>query len=278
MGTAVSTAVDRLRHTASLPNPVDAATMTAIIALVNDQQLTQMLPPLLDDIHGQVAEDHKDYEGPLCLLDVDCGTGHTTLTLASLTRHWRRPVQLEGWDLDQEKLEIAQARCKDIRWEKNMNSSVTFARVNQWGRLQKGLPISPYSRHGYDFVLSSLAMRSMPLDLFFRGIEGLLGRNDVAVVTCVHPDFAVAGPSSARSEDEKGVPREEVRLIHSVNDVLEAAAKFGLVIQRVVKEAKLSIEMVQRLGPGQREAAEEWVGRKVWFGVVLRRVVDGDGP
>ena len=44
-----------------------------------------------------------------------------------------------------------------------------------------------------------------------------------------------------------------------------------------MKEAKLSTEVVQGLEHGQREAAKEWVGQKVWFGAVFRRIVD-TGP
>jgi SAM-dependent methyltransferase len=277
MGAASSKVFDGPRHAARVAIPMDAATITAIVAAVNEQQLAHMLPPLLMDLHGQVAEDHKDHEEPLSILDLDCDAGHDTLTLACLTRSWRKPVQLEGWDRDKEKLEIATIRCKDVHWE-NSNSSVTFNHVSHWGRLQKRLPILPYFRHMYDFVLSSLMMQRLPLDLFFRGIEGLLGRDGVALVTCVHPDFGATERGSIGSEDEKGGLMEEVRSMHSMKDVLEAAARSGLTLQGVVKEAKLSMDVVQRLEHSQREVAREWVGRKIWFGIVFQRISDHHGP
>lgn len=273
MGTTASKAGKKSQCDTSALSPMDTATMTAILAAVNEQQLANMIPPLLVDLHGIVAEDHKDYDSPESLLDLDCDDGHHTLTLASLTRDWRKPVQLEGWSHDKEELESATARCKDVRWE-NTNSSVTFSHIEPWSRLQKGLPISPYFRHMYDLVLSALVVHRLPLDIFFKGIEGLLVRDGVAVITCVHPDFAVAEAGCSGTEDEQGGLGEKVRFKHSVKDVLEAAIRSGLTLQEVVREAKLSIEVVQRLEHSQREVVKEWVGRKVCFGVVFKRIVD----
>ena len=275
MGTAISKAYHGLRHdhVSSAPDPIDAATATAITAAVNEQQLASLLPPLLANLH----EENAKLGGPTSLLDLDCEAGHNTLALAHLTRHWRVPVQLEGWDRDGEKLEFAKARCKDVQWD-DTNSSVTFTRTNHWRRLQVGHPGLTYFRHMYEFVLSTLVMHRMPLDVFLKGIEGLLSRDSVALVTCVHPEFGVVENGFTGSEDEKGRVMEEVRFTHSVQEVLEAAAKCGLTVQGAVKEVKLGTEVIERLEHGLREDATKWIGRKVWFGVVLRRLVDNTVP
>jgi hypothetical protein len=126
----------------------------------------------------------------------------------------------------------------------------------------------------YDFVLSALVIHRLPLDIFFKGIEGLLVRDGVAVVTCVHPEFAGAEQCSMRVEAEKRGAMDGARFMHEIQDVLEAATRFGLTLQGAVKEVKLSMEVVQRLEHSQREVAKEWVGRKVCFGVVFKRIVD----
>ncbi|KAM0712698.1 hypothetical protein Q7P35_000145 [Cladosporium inversicolor] len=263
MGTATSKAIDGPNH----------ATTTAIVTAVNEQQLAHLLPPLIAELQGNVADDHTDSHGPICLLDLDCRIGHNTLTLARLTHHWRVPVQLEGWDCDEDNLEVARTRCKAFQWE-NTNSSVTFSRADHWKRLEIGHPGLKYFRHMYEFVLSTLVIHRMPLDVFFKGIEGLLSRGSVALVTCVHPEFGGAEPDLNGSEDEKGRVVEGVRFRHSVQEVLGVAKRCGLTLQGAVNEVKLSTTMVEGLEQGLREDARTWVGRKVLFSVVLRRVTD----
>lgn len=276
MGPAISKAHNVLHrnHTASAPDPIDAATATAIIAAVNEQQLALLLPPLVAALDVKNAtEENASSEGPLFVLDLDCGTGHNTLTLASLTHDWRVPVQLEGWDRDGEKVEIAEARCKDVRWE-NTNSSVTFSRADHWRRLEIGHPVLKYFRHVYEFVLSTFVVKNMPLDVFFKGIEGLLSRDSVALVTCVHPEFGGAGSCLDMSENEEGETLGVLRFRHSVQEVTRIATECGLTLEGAVNEVKLSSMVVEGLEESLRGDARKWVGRKVLFSVVLRRVTD----
>lgn len=272
MGAATSKAVDSPRQTANAQISMDATT-TAIITAVNEQHLAYLLPLLIAELQGNIAAEHTDSDGPLLLLDLDCSTGHNTLSLARLTHHWRVPVQLEGWDHDREKVEIARARCKDVPWE-NTNSSVTFSHANHWKRLQIGHPGLKYFRHMYEFVLSALVLHRMPLEVFLKGIEGLLSRGSVALVTCVHPEFGVAEWGSTGSEDEKGETGGETAFRHSVQEVLEVAAECGLTLQGAVTEVKLSSTMVKGLEQSLKGDAKKWVGRKVLFSVVLRRLTD----
>lgn len=266
MGTTMSKDVDGPNH----------ATATAIVTAVNEQQLAHLLPPLIAELDGNDAtREDANSGGPLFLLDLDCGTGENTLTLAGLTRHWRVPVQLEGWDRDEDKLKIARVRCKDCQWE-NTNSSVIFSEGNHWKRLEIGHPALRYFRHMYEFVLSTLVMHRMPLDVFFKGIEGLLSRDSVALITCVYPEFGVAEGGLSGSEDEKSEMRGEPEFRHDVQEVLDAAKRYGLTLQGTVKEAKLNTEVVERLEHSVRDDARKWIGRKVWFSIVLRRVTDDE--
>ena len=59
-----------------------------------------------------------------------------------------------------------------------------------------------------------------------------------------------------------------------MQEVLSAAKRCGLTLQGAVKEVKLSTEVVERLEHSVRDEAKKWIGRKVWFSVVLRRVTD----
>lgn len=126
----------------------------------------------------------------------------------------------------------------------------------------------------YEFVLSTLVMCRMPLDVFFKAIEGLLSRDSVALITCVHSEFGVAGGGLSGSEDGKSEMRDEPVLRHDIQEVLNAANRCGLTLQEAVKEVKLSTETVEKLEHSVREDAKKWLGHKVWFGVILRRVTD----
>lgn len=264
MGTTTSKAVDGPNH----------ATATAIVNAVNERQLAHLLPPLIAELDSNDAtREDASSGGPLFLLDLDCGTGQNTLTLAGLTRHWRVPVQLEGWDSDGEKLEIARARCKDCQWE-NTNSSVIFSEGSHWKRLQIGHPALKYFRHMYEFVLSTMVMHRMPLHVFFKGIEGLLSRDSIALVTCLHPEFGVTERGLDGNKDVGNEIRGESGFRHDVQEVLSAAKRCGLTLHGAVKEVELCTEVIEKLEHSVRENARKWVGRKVWFSIVLRRVTD----
>ena len=275
MGTASSRVHNGAQndHSGSAPNPIDAVTATVIITAVNEEQLAHLLPNLIAELEGNVTEEHTDSHGPICLLDLDCGTGHHTIALAGLTRHWRVSVQLEGWDSNQNSIETARAHCRDIQWE-NTNSSVTFSYANHWRRLQIGYPGLKYFRHMYEFVLSTLVMNRMPLGVFFKGIEGLLSRGGVALVTCVHPEFGGAESCLGISENEKCEMREGPGFRHSVQEVVEVATECGLTLQGAVNEVELGSTTVEGLEESLRRDAKKWVARKMWFSVVLRRVTD----
>lgn len=182
-------------------------------------------------------------------------------------------MQLEGWDRDEDKFEVARAHCKDFQWE-NTNSSVTFSRADHLRHLQEGYPVSKYHWHMYEFVLSTLVMHAMPLDVYFHGIEWLLSRDSVALVTCVHAEVDGAERGLDGSEGEESEMRGQQEFKHSVQEVLKVATECGLTIQGTANEVKLSSTTVEGLERSLRGDAEKWVGRQVWFSIVLRRVTD----
>jgi hypothetical protein len=155
---------------------------------------------------------------------------------------------------------------------------VTFSRADHWRRLEIGHPVLKYFRHMYEFVLSTFVVNSMPLDVFFRGIEGLLSRDSVALVTGVHPEFGGAETclDMNENENEKGETLGVPRFRHSVQEVLRVATECGLTLQGAVNEVKLGSTMVEGFEQSLKEDAKKWTGQKVLFSVVLRRVTDGE--
>jgi hypothetical protein len=96
----------------------------------------------------------------------------------------------------------------------------------------------------------------------------------VALVTCMHPEVGPAGHSSTGNQDEKTEMGGESGFRRSVQEVLKVARECGLTLQGAVNEVKLSSTMVEGLEESLRGDARKWIGRKVWFSVVLRRVTD----
>lgn len=56
--------------------------------------------------------------------------------------------------------------------------------------------------------------------------------------------------------------------MYGVQEVVEMARKEGFELVGQVKERSISEEMLEMLG----DRARKWVGMKVWYGMIVRRV------
>jgi hypothetical protein len=116
-----------------------------------------------------------------------------------------------------------------------------------------------------DALISTLVLEHVPLPSFFATLHSLLRPNGLALVTNMHDQMGAS--SQAGFVNAQGVKVRGTSHVHTVADTLDEARKAGLDVLSV-REREVRTEDLESTGGRGRK----WVGVRVWFGVVLRRV------
>lgn len=234
-----------------------------ILQAVDNLQLEQnLLPQLASAIEKQ--QNATTTQKPLHILDLGCGTGRTTLKLASLFQQSpasNQTVEISGWDSSAEMLSLARTKLQS-------HPTIDFAQVD----LLSSPPSIPKESLGlYAGITSTLVLEHLPLHLYFSTVASLLAPGGVAIVTNMHPEMGAG--SVAGFKDENGVRLKGDSYLHGVGESVRAAEEAGLRALGDVGEVEVSESMFEGLlkQGAVREMGRKWVGRKLWFGMVLRK-------
>lgn len=236
-----------------------------ILQAVDNTQLDQhLLPQLVSTIEQQQQSTQTQTQPsnpqPIHILDLGCGTGRTTLKLASLFPPSPNcPVKISAWDASAAMLSIARSKCPN---------AISFKQIDLLAS-PSSIPDECLGR--YSALTSTLVLEHLPLNLYFSTIASLLAPGGVAVVTNMHPDMGAE--SVAGFKDENGIRLRGESFVHGVGEGVRAAEEVGLAVLGDVGEVELSEGMFEGfLREGSvREVARKWVGRRIWCGMVLRR-------
>ena len=119
-----------------------------------------------------------------------------------------------------------------------------------------------------DAVVSTLVLEHVPLNAFFATLAALLRRRGVALVTNMHEEMGRR--SQAGFVNEQGVKVRGSSFVYSVQETIDTARGAGFEVLSVM-EREMSKGDVEGGKVGAR--GWKWVGTKVWYGLVLRKIV-----
>lgn len=234
-----------------------------ILQAIDDQQLLHLLPVLVDHIQTNSTSSSQTPPSPIRLLDLGCGTGRNTLKL--LQQPWPFPVAIEGWDSSGEMLAIAREKCNAA----TINNIPTTTQTPTLKFTQTDLTsLPPSAQNPYAAIISTLVLEHIPLPLYFTALASLLAPGGLALVTNMHPDMG-ATTQAGFKDGATGRRLKGTSFSHGVAESVKAAEEAGLRVLGEVREVAVSEEMLRGFGVGVREGAGKWVGRRVWFAMVL---------
>lgn len=153
-------------------------------------------------------------------------------------------------------MEKAQERVKKL--EEQYKSSVSWL-IHDLNGVNE-LPINDSS---VDFVISTLVIEHIAsLDQFFKTISRILKKNNDSWVfmTAMHPNMYKAGSQAGFIIDKTtGHKLCGMSFDHSIEQIIEAAAKTSLILVKYVEKGVENKEHATTLG----SRAEKWIGTNI---------------
>ena len=229
-----------------------------MLQAVDSQEIQTLLPAFLSSLQLSRPASGRS---SLKMVDLGCGTGRTTLKLLLEEDDVVRAVV--GLDASPKMLELAKRRC----WEA-ASSFPNVARPDLTFELFDAIADAylPSAALDADGVVSTLVLEHLPLHVFFRTIDRMLGSGACLLLTNMHADMGAQ--SQAGFVDP--VSGEKIRpesFVYTVDDVLAEASRWGMHLVGKVRQRDVSITDVETLGV----RSKKWIGTRVWFGMILRK-------
>ncbi|MCJ1475820.1 hypothetical protein MMC13_004484 [Lambiella insularis] len=215
------------------------------------------LPPLLSTFASLLPAPSADR--PTTIVDLGCGTGRNTLKLLS-----RPATRVVGLDASSGMLEIARRRFGE-RTADLTPEEAAVAEFRVFDMID-GSPV-PEGVKGVQGVVCTLVLEHVPVERFFATVAGMVVPAGCVLVSNMHEEMGAR--SQAGFVDPK--TGEKIRpqsYVHSVEEVVAEAVRWGFRVVGEVTERGIEREDVEVLGP----RAEKWVGMMCWFGMILEKV------
>jgi SAM-dependent methyltransferase len=225
------------------------------------QSIDDHLLPTLLDLAFTILPSHQ----PITITELGAGTGRNTIKLL----HRRQGVEVEkinALDLSPEMLALAKTRCTTFK-------SPTQVEFYEFDALQPSKSPEVQALEGAaDLVLSTLVLEHLPLSIFFSTIRTLLKPNGILVMSNMHADMGRLSRAGFMDGENGGgeVKVQGDSFVYEVSEVVGVGREEGFVVvgplgvvERGVEEGDLDEGVVGSRG-------RKWVGRKVWFGCVMR--------
>lgn len=234
-----------------------------ILQAIDDVKLSSFLPEFLE-----LVESSCDGE-TLQLLDLGCGTGRNTAKLLSFPRNTTRNTRVEVTALDFSAGMLNVAREKLAPLEKdNVRLSISQADCFPTVEKKEASPVPAVSDlSAVGGVISTLVMEHVPLEDYFATMASLVRKNGYALVTNMHSDMGKI--SQAGFVNAEGIKVRGTSFAHAAEEIEDAAIKAGFELVNT-KEHAMTTEDVESGRVGERGL--KWVGVRVWYGVLLRRL------
>ncbi|KAF8643248.1 hypothetical protein AX16_009136 [Volvariella volvacea WC 439] len=231
-----------------------------VLQQLDDELFTELLPTFFPSSSTSDQSPHSTTDSfpqpqTLTVLDLGCGTGRNT---QKLVRSLPTGSTLVALDPSPSMLERAKAKVSLIPDVQSGRVEVQWV-VGDVGNLPDDLKV--------DAVVSTLVLEHVPLEIYFKGLAGVLRRGGWAYVSDMHPEMGV---SRAGYLGQDGVKRLGTSWQHSTEDTIEAARIEGLVLhgERAFERGVEDEERARALG----RRAEKWIGKKMLSAFVFDKI------
>ncbi|KAI4140060.1 MAG: hypothetical protein L6R39_005978 [Caloplaca ligustica] len=211
--------------------------------------MAQILPKLLDFLPPNPN-----------IVDLGCGTGRTTLNLLRVPGS-----RLLGLDNSTKMLDIARDRCSRAWDSLSKNQRAATLSFDVWDMLDEKIDMPGAARNA-DAAVSTLVVEHIPLDVFFGVCSGMVREGGVVLLTNMHSEMG-AETQAGFTDPMSGEKVRPTSFVHTVEAVVEEAEKKGFEVVWGPEERRVHEEDFGKLG----KRAEKWVGKKVWFGMILKK-------
>lgn len=231
-----------------------------MLQAIDDLELATLLPQFLKQVQDSTGTP------TISLLDLGCGTGRNTQKLLDFALPPNRRGIVIGLDFSKNMLELAAKKLRvyndgRLRLEQcDCFPTSTNPSAPPFPSVDGLTPVNA--------VLSTLVLEHVPLQSFFSTLSTLLLPGGLALVTNMHADMGAR--SQAGFVNEQGVKVRGSSFAHTVQGTIDEAMRAGFEILGV-REREVSRGDVESGMVGER--GWKWVGVKVWYGVVLRKIV-----
>lgn len=250
-----------------------------ILQSVDDVELQSLLPEL-----QRLVVDNLPGQGTLRLIDLGCGTGRNTSKLLQMQWPTGLRVQITGYDASRGMLDVAQTKLDAAHLAMGSPANLTY-RLTQHDFLDPAdafappvFPSGPEEGVRADALISTLVIEHFPLQPFFGIVSALMRVGGLILLTNMHEEMGKVSQAGFERKNEDTGEVVKVRgcsWVHKASEVVEAARVQGLELVESegtasVREVAVTNEMVESGIVSQR--GSKWIDKKVWFGMVLRRV------
>jgi SAM-dependent methyltransferase len=219
---------------------------------IDDSELNSLLPSLLDEVASTRSS-------TIAVLDLGCGTGRNTLRLLSHPWPSSKSIAVTGLDFSSGMLSHARTKLTPLA-DSAANLTLRLEHCDPFAPSALALPPQ-------DLVISTLVLEHIPLSEFFTTLSTLLAPGGTALVTNMHAEMG--SRSSAGFVNAEGIKVRGESYVYTLSETVAASEKAGLRVLSA-RERSVSRNDVETGVVGKR--GKKWVGWKVWFGIVVRKV------
>ncbi|KAF1949840.1 S-adenosyl-L-methionine-dependent methyltransferase [Byssothecium circinans] len=249
---------------------------------IDDDELSTLLPSFLDTVLASTNIPSTPRAPPPSkphILDLGCGTGRNMAKVLQYEAfRGVGGVRVTGMDFSEEMLSVAEGKLgAGDEDEKGSGVRYTLIKTNCFPSIDDTIPNpspnpSPKPKlpdylPPITALLSTLVLEHIPLPSFFATLAALLAPGAYALVTNMHAEMGRV--SQAGFVNAEGVKVRGESFVYELEDVLGEARRCGFEVLEV-RERGVRREDVEGGVVGGR--GRKWVGVRVWFGVVLRKM------
>ncbi len=237
-----------------------------MLQAIDDLELQTLLRDFLFQVKQSAATEHE-----VRVLDLGCGTGRNTKKLVQYDWNGKN-VEITGLDFSQGMLDVAAKKLSLSLEEKDqqrvrsrLECCDCFPSVEDPSA--SPLPAVSSLRLSHA-VISTLVLEHIPLKHYFATLAALLLPGGMALVTNMHADMGRVSQAGFVNAD--GIKVRGSSYVYTVEETAAAARDAGLEVLRT-NEREMRKEDVEGGAVGER--GYKWVGTKVWYGMIFRRVL-----